>query len=66
MDHYTNEELINFCFSKGDLTPLEVELLHRLEDLMYATMDGPGTPPDPEWVQLMFPECMPDGDNARR
>jgi hypothetical protein len=60
--HYTNEELVNYCYGLNDLTPLEVELVHRLEALVYVTADTEPTPP--EWVQLMFPECH--GDHAGR
>ena len=63
-DHLTDDELVNYCFGL-DLTPLEIELVHRLEDMLLTTALGPEIPPSPEWVQLMFPECV-DGDDARR
>lgn len=57
---YSNEELVNFCFAQGNLTPLEIELLHRLEDLMGVAAES-CAPPDPGWVQAMFPECYDTG-----
>jgi hypothetical protein len=53
----TNEELINYAFVRDDLTPLEIELLYRVEEAVDCGFEYAPTKPPPGWVKDMFPEC---------
>lgn len=60
----TTEELISYAFSRDNLTPLEIELLHRIEEAVDCGFDYAPSKPDPDWVRCLFPECY--GDDTGR